>query len=183
MSEPQWHLIPLLTVEASSSSLGRAASPLFEEECDALPDALIADVAHPMWFDRPVVEPALASDDYPGYAVEREARQRSEQRLEREKPHGRIDSPQVIDAWHIALTLDGDALPDIFRPGKSRSELGESLGALSKNLRRFPVLCGWRLRCRLGRGRGHRDGSRSHYGSARGCGTLLRCTSSTGSWR
>ncbi len=48
---------------------------------------------------------------------------------------------------------------------------------------RFPVLCGWLFRCQLGRGRGRRGGSRSHRGSARGCGTLWRCTSATGSWR
>jgi len=135
------HLVPESSIETSSTGLRCSSTPLFEEEWNPRLSALISDVTDPRWIYWPVMRPALATDDYPGNAFERQVRNGAEERLDREKTHGDVHLAQELDPPHVILIFDRHSLPDVRRPVKLRCELGQTFRALRQDLK--DVL--WRL--------------------------------------
>ena len=100
-------------------------APLLEEECDIVLDTSVPDISDPIGFHRPRVRSALASNDYPVYALELQIVERADERLAREEPDSRRNGPQMLDSIIHAVVLDGCANPDVFGPGKPGSELAQ----------------------------------------------------------
>src|ERR1051325_7261384 len=95
------HFIPRPLVELAASGLREPSSPLLEEERHLCCHALIANISHPRRRYRSPRWTALASDNHPIDAVEGQMRNRPEQRLDGQEPHGCGHLPKVVDAIRI----------------------------------------------------------------------------------
>jgi len=70
-----------------------------------------------------MAEPALAADDHPVDALQRQFVDRTQERLDREEPDGGGNLHEVRDTGHVVRVLDRDALPDVRRPGQAAREV------------------------------------------------------------
>src|SRR5437899_1938005 len=131
------HLAPLAPVERVPARVRSRATPLFEEEGDARPRALVPDTARPPRGHRAEPGPALAADDHPLDVGQREVGDRAEQRLDREEVDDgarRRQLPDAVEARRVAI-LHARAEPDVRRVDEVRREdPRDSVGALREQL-------------------------------------------------
>jgi hypothetical protein len=76
------HLVPGSAVEDATGQFFSLSAPLFEEERNALSDASISNFSHPPGINMTRPGTGLAADDHPMNALQRQARNRPQQRLD-----------------------------------------------------------------------------------------------------
>jgi hypothetical protein len=76
------HLVPGPSVQLTAHSFLFRSAPLFEEERNALSDAAISNFSHPPRINMTRPGTGLAADDHPMNALQRQARNRPQQRLD-----------------------------------------------------------------------------------------------------
>jgi len=103
---------------------------LFEEEGDAVGEALLADLAYPVGFHGARAGARFAADNDPLNAAEREARERADKGFERKEANVRGNRGKAADAMEHEGVFDAGPHPDIWRPGESRSMGGGDFGTL-----------------------------------------------------
>src|SRR5438105_3978121 len=119
-SDASRELVPSAAVELAAAGLRRTAAPLFVEERDAGPRALVADLPHPFRIARAGTRPGLPARDDPVDAFQIQARlegvERCEQRLGRQEADACGCGPQIVDAAQLRRVLDGYAHPHVVWP-------------------------------------------------------------------
>src|SRR5712691_1641197 len=133
------HLVPSPPIEIAAAGLRNSSAPLLEEERYPRANALVPDFANPRRIDGAANRPALAADDDPVNAAERQVRDWAEQRLDRQESHSRRDALQVRDTAHVSAVLNRNALPDVFGPRQSVRDVPQSHSPLREYLKAVPV--------------------------------------------
>src|SRR5690606_1538188 len=114
-------------------------APLLEKERDPGLDALVADLSHPGRVDWAAIRTALATNDYPIDAFERQIRDRSEQGFHRKEPHGCRNRLKILHARDVCRVLDRHALPHVGRPRHAWRQHPQPGTTLREDLEPMPM--------------------------------------------
>ena len=114
-TRPYWHVVVFGPLKLTTPRLRSGASPLLEEEGNAVTLAEVPHLEHPVFSHRARLGAALSADDDPRDSAEVDVAERTEQRFDGEKPDGRRCLLKVTDSHSSGAILYGDATPDVWR--------------------------------------------------------------------
>src|ERR1700685_4121382 len=103
-----WKLTPFPAVKFTTTGLRTQASPLFEEERDAVFETLIAYITDPLRIHRSGSWSAFTTDEHPVDPCKIKLSHGPNQRLDREKPHPSRSILYVAYSGLLAAVFDRD---------------------------------------------------------------------------